>query len=86
MTLFPRLKATLTAMFAPAEDPRQEPAAAYQRQLELVGRVLAALAEIAVSKKQLEGRTEAIRRTCTLLRRTVSRRWYSPHRKTTHPR
>jgi phage shock protein A len=68
MSLFPRLKATLGAMFAPAENPRQEPASAYQRQLELVGRVRAALAEIAVSKRQLESRTESIHRTCALLR------------------
>jgi phage shock protein A len=66
--MFPRLKATLSALFAPAEDPRQQPASPYQRQLELVGRVRAALAEIAISKKQLEERTSAIRKTCALLR------------------
>jgi phage shock protein A len=68
MSLLPRLKAVLAGMLAPAVDPRLEAPSPYQRQLELIGRVRAALAEIAVSKKQLEGRTEAIRRTCALLR------------------
>ena len=67
MSLFPRLRATLTAMLSPAQDPRAQPASAYQRQLELIGRVRTALAEIAVSKKQLEERTDSIRRTCGLL-------------------
>jgi phage shock protein A len=68
MSLFPRLKETLAALFAPAEDPRREPASPFQHQLELVGRVRAALAEIAESKKQLEARTDAIRSTSGLLR------------------
>jgi phage shock protein A len=51
--LLPRLKARLSALLAPAEDPRQSPPSAYERQVILLERLRAALGEIDRSKQQL---------------------------------
>ena len=47
------MKARLSALLAPAEDPRQSPPSAYERQVILLERLRAALGEIDRSKQQL---------------------------------
>lgn len=51
------LKTPLNALFAPAPDPRQTFANAYQRQREVLLKVRQALADIAASKSRLEAKT-----------------------------
>jgi len=54
------VKNWLHAFLAPAEDPRQTFAYAYQRQRELLVKVQHALADIAASKNQLEAKTAEV--------------------------
>ncbi len=51
----------LSALFAPAADPRQTFANAYQRQRELLARVQGALAEIGASKAKLDAKGVEVR-------------------------
>ena len=55
------LKGGLNALMAPAEDPRQTFASAYQRQRDLLGQVQQALAAIATSKHRLQEKTVEVR-------------------------
>lgn len=61
MALLPRLKARLGSLFASAEDPRANSASVYQRHIELLARLEAALAEVAVSKRKLGAQTERMK-------------------------
>jgi phage shock protein A len=65
MSLFRRILSQLTAwlkaLFAPAEDPRQTYAHAYQRQRQLLVRVQGALADTATAKNRLASKTSEVK-------------------------
>lgn len=56
-----QLKIWLNAFLAPAEDPRQTFANAYERQRELLMQVQKALIDITATKQRLEGKTAEVR-------------------------
>lgn len=58
---FSRLIAWFKALFAPAEDPRQTFAHAYQRQRQLLMKVQRALADISASKDRLETKIAGVK-------------------------
>ena len=61
MGLFDRLKAAFGGLLAPAEDPRQAAPSVYERHVELLSKLRAALAEVSTSKQQLEAQTRRMR-------------------------
>ena len=61
MGLFDRMKATLGGLLASAEDPRQATPSVYERHLELLGKLQAALASVSTSKQQLQAQTGRMR-------------------------
>lgn len=61
MGLFDRMKAAIGGLLAPAEDPRQATPSVYERHVELLRKLQAALAEVSASKQQLEAQTRRMR-------------------------
>ena len=70
------LMSWIDTLFAPAEDPREEPPSARWRQAELLGRVLDARERIEVTRAQLEREMESGRREVSRLRDEARRLLY----------